>query len=180
MSRRDARRNAALVGAVLVLLLALLPVLPDYYVLTATRMMVLALFAIGFNTLLGTVHSGTQLIVVDACFSGGLAKDIISHPGRMGMFSSEEDVTSAVAAKFRAGGYLSVFFFDSLMEPYADADEDGRLCALEISHYISERYRAQVKGPQDWVSTSQNLGYQKLVVDRGSIGPYDTVFLRRQ
>jgi len=133
------------------------------------------------NELLGTIDAGTQLIVVDACFSGGFAKDIISEPGRMGLFSSEEDVTSAVAAKFRAGGYLSFFFADSLREPYADADEDGQLTALELSHYISERYRAQVKSGSgaDWVSTSQNLGYQKLVVDRGSIRPYDAVFRRR-
>lgn len=133
------------------------------------------------NRLLGTIHAGTQLIVVDACFSGGLAKDIISEPGRMGMFSSEEDVTSAVAAKFRAGGYLSVFFSDCLTEPYADSNEDGELSALEMSHYISERYRAQVKssGDSDWVSTGQNLGYQKLVVDRGSIRPYDMIFRRK-
>jgi hypothetical protein len=130
------------------------------------------------NDLLNNVNVGCQFLVFDACFSGGFAKDVISRPGRMGLFSSEEDVTSAVAAKFAAGGYLSVFFSDTIMERYADSDANGELCALEISHYISERYRAQVKST-NYVSTSDNLGYQRLVVDRGSIGPYQTVFKRR-
>jgi hypothetical protein len=135
------------------------------------------------NELLGTVRAGRQLLVLDSCFSGGFSKDVISAPGRMGLFSSEEDVTSAVAAKFRAGGYLSVFFADSLTERYADENGDGELTALEMSHYIAECYRAEVKGKstsEDYVSTSTNLGYQKLVVDRGSIAPYDVVFRRNR
>lgn len=132
------------------------------------------------SAMLDTVRAGRQLLVFDSCFSGGFAKDVISVPGRMGLFSSEEDVTSAVAAKFRAGGYLSVFFGDSIIEAYADEDGDGGVSAIELSHYIAECYRAQVKGPgDDYVSTSLNLGYQKLVVDRGSIAPYDIVFRRR-
>jgi hypothetical protein len=132
------------------------------------------------DRLLNNVRAGRQLLVFDSCFSGGFAKDVISAPGRMGLFSSEEDVTSAVAAKFRAGGYLSYFFSDSIREPVVDDDDDGALSALEISHYIAERYRSQVKGPaDDWVSTGQDLSYQKLVVDRGSIRPYDIVFRRR-
>jgi len=133
------------------------------------------------DALLTPVRAGRILLVFDSCFSGGFAKDVISVPGRMGLFSSEEDVTSAVAAKFMAGGYLSVFFADSLVEPYADDDRnDGGLTALELSYYISERYREQVKGPgdPDYVSAS-NLRYQKLVVDRGSFSPYDVVFRRR-
>ncbi len=129
--------------------------------------------------LLDSVNAGTVLVIVDACFSGGLAKDIISAPGRMGCFSSEEDVTSAVAAKFRAGGYLSLFFAESLTEPYADADVDGFLTALELSHYIDGRYNAHVKSADPgWVSTANNLGYQKFVVDRGSIRPLQNLFRR--
>lgn len=133
------------------------------------------------GVLLDRIRAGRQLLVFDSCFSGGFAKDVISAPGRMGLFSSEEDVTSSVAAKFRAGGYLSIFFSDSLLERFADEDEDGSLTALELSHYIAECYRSQVKGPgDDFVSSSLNLGYQKLVVDRGSIAPYDVVFRRNQ
>ena len=131
------------------------------------------------GTLLDTVHAGIQLLVFDSCFSGGFAKDVISAPGRMGMFSSEEDVTSSVAAKFRAGGYLAQFFGDCLVEAAADEDSDGAISAIEMSHYIGEQYRVQVKSTgddDDFIRTSLNLGYQKFVVDRGSISPYGIVF----
>lgn len=48
-------RNAALLITVVLGLFLLQFVLPDYYVLTATRMMVLAVFAIGFNALFGYI-----------------------------------------------------------------------------------------------------------------------------
>ena len=98
------------------------------------------------------------------------------------MFSSEEDVTSSVAAKFRAGGYLSQFFADAVGQGLADEDEDGAITAIELSQYIYERYRGEVKsgGADDVVVTSsRQLGYQKLVVDRGSIRPYNALFYRQ-
>ncbi len=132
------------------------------------------------NAMFGELNSGTSLIVLDACFSGGFAKDVISAPGRMGLFSSEEDVLSAVAAKFRAGGYLSLFIADAVGDGLADGDNDGGVSAIELSQYIHERYRADVKsaGPDEYVRTGgPQLGYQHLVVDRGSIGPYDILFM---
>ena len=123
---------------------------------------------------------GRSLIVLDACFSGGFSKDIISAPGRMGLFSSEEDVTSGVAAKFRAGGYLAQFIFDGVGDRLADADGDRSITALELSQYLHERYRMDVKsssGAEDFVRTGgPQSGYQHLVVDRGSIGPFDVLF----
>ena len=123
---------------------------------------------------------GRSLIVLDACFSGGFSKDIISAPGRMGLFSSEEDVTSGVAAKFRAGGYLAQFIFDAVGDRLADADGDRSITALELSQYLHERYRMDVKsssGAEDFVRTGgPQSGYQHLVVDRGSIGPFDVLF----
>jgi hypothetical protein len=121
---------------------------------------------------------GRTILLFDACFSGGFSKDVIAVPGRMGMFSSEEDVTSAVAAKFRAGGYLSLFLADAIGDRLADADGDGELTAIELSQYVHERYRADVKsGTDDFVRTGgPQMGYQHLVVDRGSIGPYDVLF----
>jgi len=127
--------------------------------------------------ILGAVPAGRTILLFDACFSGGFSKDVISVPGRMGMFSSEEDVTSAVAAKFRAGGYLALFVADGVGEHLADGDEDGQLTALELSQYVHERYRADVKsGLNEFVRTGgPQTGYQHLVVDRGSIGPYDVI-----
>ena len=136
---------------------------------------------------------GTALIVIDACFSGGFSKDVISRPGRMGLFSSHEDVTSSVAAKFQAGGYLAQFMVEAIGERAAD-DGDGQLTALELSQYLYDRYRSDVKtmgAPEgavdsstglkeasdlDYVLTNRNLGYQQLVVDRGGVSPYKVLF----
>lgn len=132
------------------------------------------------NQWLSTVRARASLLILDACFSGGFSKDVISAPGRMGLFSSEEDVTSGVAVKFRAGGYLAQFILEAVGERLADADGDREITALELSQYLHERYRADVKsaGPgEDFVRTGgPQTGYQHLVVDRGSIGPFEVLF----
>ena len=134
----------------------------------------------GMNDWLSGVRARASLLILDACFSGGFSKDVISAPGRMGLFSSEEDVTSGVAVKFRAGGYLAQFMLEAVGERLADADGDREITALELSQYLHERYRADVKsaGPgDDFVRTGgPQTGYQHLVVDRGSIGPFDVLF----
>ncbi len=132
-----------------------------------------------FRDLMSQLNAGKILVFLDACFSGGFSKDVISAPGRMGMFSSEEDVTSSVAAKFRAGGYLAVFLADAIGDRLADADGDGRINAIELSQYVHERYRTDLKsgGPGDFVRTGgPQLGHQHLVVDRGSISPREVLF----
>jgi hypothetical protein len=131
------------------------------------------------NDLLAQIEGRISLVVLDACFSGGFSKDVISVPGRMGLFSSEEDVTSSVAAKFRAGGFLAQFIADAVGDKLADADGDRQISALELSQYLHERFRADVKGvgASDYVRTGgPQMGYQHLVVDRGSIGPYTIIF----
>lgn len=132
------------------------------------------------NQWLSTIRARASLLILDACFSGGFSKDVISAPGRMGLFSSEEDVTSGVAVKFRAGGYLAQFILEAVGERLADADGDREITALELSQYLHERYRADVKsaGPgEDFVRTGgPQTGYQHLVVDRGSIGPFEVLF----
>lgn len=132
-----------------------------------------------FSALLSEIDPGIAMLVLDACFSGGFSKDVVSVPGRIGFFSSEEDVTSSVAAKFRAGGYLSHFMADAVGEGLADGDGDDAISAIELSQYLYERYRADVKsgGPDDYVRTGgPQTGYQHLVVDRGSIRPNQVLF----
>jgi hypothetical protein len=132
-----------------------------------------------FDRMLSALPSSRQLVVLDACFSGGFAKDAISSPGRMGLFSSEEDVVSAVAVKFEAGGYLSRFFADAVQGRQADEDANGAVTALELSQYLHERYDADVTntGRELIVARDTRPEHQKLVVDRGSVGLYDTLFL---
>jgi hypothetical protein len=131
-------------------------------------------------SLFDEIADGTVLLWLDSCFSGGFAKDIVSAPGRMGIFSSEEDITSNVADKFRAGGYLSHFLDEAIAQGLADDDKNDSITAIELSQYLHERYRSDVKSarPVDVVRTEMTLGYQHLVVDRGSIGAYDVLFER--
>ncbi len=132
-----------------------------------------------FSALLSEISPGVSLIALDACFSGGFSKDVVSVPGRMGLFSSEEDVVSSVAAKFRAGGYLAHFISDGVGRRLADLNGDRTTSALELSQYLHNRYRADVESSSgnDYVRTGgPQLGYQHLVVDRGSIGSSEVLF----
>jgi hypothetical protein len=128
------------------------------------------------NDALNRIKAGTTVVVLDSCFSGGFAKDVISAPGRMGLFSSEEDVTSAVAGELRAGGYLAKFFELAIGDRAADADGDRLLTAFELSQYVRERYRSDVttKAASDYVSIGSETSFQHVIIDRGSITP-DTV-----
>lgn len=128
--------------------------------------------------MLDSVHAGTVLLVFDSCFSGGFAKDVVSAPGRMGLFSSEEDVTSQVAFKFQAGGYLAAFFDEAIRGNYADSDMNMELTALELSEYLHDRYRADVKslGSAPVMTSGPQSSYQHLVVDRGGVGAYNVLF----
>ncbi|MFT4813412.1 MAG: hypothetical protein ACI9WR_000715 [Paracoccaceae bacterium] len=132
--------------------------------------------------MLEAMNVGKVLLVMDSCFSGGFSKDVVSVPGRMGLFSSEEDVLSQVASKFQAGGYLSVFFEEALTQPYADRDDNGELTAIELSQYLHDRFRADVKsfGTDEYVRASgPQANYQRLVVDRGGVGPYNVLFTKQ-
>jgi hypothetical protein len=129
------------------------------------------------TALLAPIRSAQQLIVLDACFSGGFTKDLISVRGRMGLFSSEEDVVSSVAAEFEAGGYLARFFADALTTGDADEDRNGMITALELSTYLRKRYNEEIQDEQGLVlARATRRGHQVLVVDRGSIGPFTSLF----
>lgn len=136
-----------------------------------------------FATVFNRSQAGVALVALDACFSGGFAKDVISARGRMGIFSSEEDVLSNVAAQFQAGGYLAKFMADALFDhrELADLDSDHQLTAHELCHYIGERYRddvrsTRIKGGENAVDPSQDLSFQKLVVDRGGVDSREVLF----
>jgi len=131
-----------------------------------------------FSDLLSEIGPGISLLVLDACYSGGFSKDVVSVPGRMGFFSSEEDVVSSVAAKFKAGGYLAHFMADGVGKRLADSNADGAVSAIEISQYLYERYRDELNTGSDAVirAGGREQGYQQLVVDRGSVGASQILF----
>ncbi|MAQ13978.1 MAG: hypothetical protein CMN30_04180 [Sandaracinus sp.] len=106
---------------------------------------------------------GLAIVALDSCFSGGFAKDVISRPGRMGLFSSQEDVLSAVAAQFQAGGYLSHFL---RMAFQGDADvgpHDGVLTAGELAHFVLNQFGAHVRDVQ------MQDAWQHAVIERGGV-----------
>jgi branched-chain amino acid transport system permease protein len=76
MSASMIRTNLLLLLAVLAVLFLTQFVLPDYYVLTVTRMMVLAVFAVGYNMLLGYVgllSLGHAIFFAAGLYGAGLA-----------------------------------------------------------------------------------------------------------
>lgn len=132
------------------------------------------------DAMLDNMSAGRVLLVFDSCFSGGFGKDVIAAPGRMGLFSSEEDVTSLVADKFQAGGFLAVFFEDAVRSRFADGDMNMQVTAMELSEYIHERYRFDVKPEGSEAASARVTGpasvYQHLVVDRGGVSADSVLF----
>lgn len=124
---------------------------------------------------LDQVRPGLTLVYLDACFSGGFAKDIIVRPGRMGIFSSDEDLTSNVAGKFRAGGYLSHFMLKAV-EGAADQDRDKVITAAELSYYLEDRFTSECHDVDSYTREDQR-GYQRVRIDRGGVKLATPLFL---
>jgi len=121
------------------------------------------------------VRARVSLLALDACFSGGFARDVVSRPGVMGLFSSEEDLTSAVAEKFEAGGYLSHFLRAGLSGE-ADSDANRIVTAGEVSTYLRRQFAAQAADIEAHDEEGQR-GYQYLVVERGGVKVEDPVLM---
>jgi hypothetical protein len=117
--------------------------------------------------LFDAVNADIAICCLDSCFSGGFAKDVIVKPHRLGLFSSEEDLTSAVADKFQAGGYLSHYFLTGMR---GEADDDPRNSVLtvgELCHYLQVQFARNVVENVESSGMRNERGYQQLVVDRG-------------
>ncbi|OYX63114.1 MAG: hypothetical protein B7Y88_13290 [Sphingomonadales bacterium 32-64-17] len=122
------------------------------------------------------------LLVLDSCFSGGFDDVINRQTGRMGVFSSDSDLTSLVAQKFEAGGYIS-HILQQAVEGRADANGDGAITAGELSEFMRTTfYRIALDEPLQTAaygaSGARSQGYQHIVVNRGGDGmPYDEVLV---
>lgn len=123
--------------------------------------------------LFGSLRTRLSLLVLDSCFSGGFARNVVDRPGVMGLFSSEEDLTSAVADKFQAGGYLSHFLREG-MAGEADSDGDRLVTAGELSTYLRRQFRVEVEDIQAETQDGQR-NYQNLVIDRGGVQVDDVI-----
>lgn len=125
-------------------------------------------------TLFGTLRTRLSLVVLDSCYSGGFSRDIVNRPGVMGIFSSEEDLTSLVADKFEAGGYLS-YFIRSALAGEADDNGDRVVSAGELATYLRTNFNSPAVGPLEAETTDGQRNYQNLVIERGGVQVDDVV-----
>ena len=121
--------------------------------------------------LFAQVRSRMALAVIDACYAGGF-RNLIDRPNVMGLFSSEEDLTSLVADRFKAGGFLA-YFLRSGLAGEADADGDRIVTAGELSTYVRRRFRREGDIPA--TTREDNGNFQNLVIERGGIHVDDVV-----
>lgn len=119
------------------------------------------------NTMFQQVRAQTALLILDSCFSGGFARDVVSRPGVMGLFSSEEDLTSSVAEKFEAGGFLS-HFIQTALAGNADENRDRVITAGELSAYVRREFAREVQNVGSVTQEGQR-NYQFPVVERGAV-----------
>jgi hypothetical protein len=115
------------------------------------------------GTMFDAINARVAVLSLDSCFAGGFAKDVITRPGRIGLFSSEEDVLSAVASQFQAGGYLSHFLRTAFQGAADAAPNDGVLTVGELTHYLYRQFG------QHAADVELQGAYQHLVVDRGAV-----------
>lgn len=117
------------------------------------------------------VNARMSLLVIDACYAGGF-RNLIDRPNVLGLFSSEEDLTSLVATRFQAGGFLS-YFLRAGITGEADDDGDGIVTAGEISTYVRRRFRREGDVPATTREDERN--YQNILVERGGVHIDDVV-----
>lgn len=119
-----------------------------------------------FVSAVAPIRAQTVILAIDACHSGGFADDFVTRAGRMGLFSSDEDVLSDTAEPRGAGGYLSWYLRRGVLGEADRMPHDGVLHAGELSDYILDGYVRdhRLMNPAHEVDRAQ-----RLVVRRGSV-----------
>jgi hypothetical protein len=123
------------------------------------------------ETLLKGINSRMLLVAIDACFSGGF-RNLVNRPNVLGLFSSEEDLTSLVATRLEAGGYLSYYLRKALAGD-ADHDGDAVITSGELSAFLRRSFR--LEGDIPAFTREDETDYQYLLVERGGIHIEDGV-----
>jgi hypothetical protein len=121
--------------------------------------------------LFASVRSRMSMLVIDACYAGGF-RSLVNRPNIVGMFSSEEDLTSLVASRFQAGGFLS-YFLRTGITGEADDDGDRIVTAGELSTYVRRRFRREGDVPATTREDERN--YQNILVERGGVHIDDVI-----
>lgn len=124
-----------------------------------------------FAPLFASVRARMALLAIDACYAGGF-RSMVNRPNVVGMFSSEEDLTSLVASRFQAGGFLSYFLRQGISGE-ADDDGDRIITAGELSTYVRRRFRREGDVPATTREDERN--YQNILVERGGVHIDDVI-----
>jgi hypothetical protein len=130
-----------------------------------------AMTDVALGRLFDRVHARMELAVIDSCFAGGF-RNLIDRPNVMGLFSSEEDLTSLVASRFQAGGFLA-YFLRAGLAGAADADGDRLVTNGELADYIRRRFRGERDLPVE--TREDERGFQNVLVERGGLRIDDVV-----
>lgn len=129
-----------------------------------------------FGDLLLNVDSRLSIVVLDACYSGGFRDTLRRRKNQVGIFSSEEDVSSLVAEQFEAGGYLSNILLYGLAGSADQSPVDGAVTVDELLQYLRTSWTefGQVLA---WDSNDR-FAHQELVIERGYTPPQEVIFSR--
>lgn len=126
--------------------------------------------------LLLNIDSRLSLVVLDACYSGGFRDTLRRRKNQIGIFSSEEDVSSLVAEQFEAGGYLSNLLLYGLAGSADRSPADGILTVDELLQYL--RMAWNEFGQVLAVDSSDRFAHQELVIERGYTSPQEVILKR--
>jgi len=123
---------------------------------------------------LDAIRAGTVILALDSCHSGGFARDFMTRPGRIGLFSSDEDVLSDTAEPLRAGGYLSYMFRRAVLGEADFMPRDGALFAGELTDFIHVGF---VRNHENMNPPGSTAPMQWVVSERGSLNWSDVLWL---
>jgi len=127
-----------------------------------------------FAELLDPIGANTTLVGIDACQSGGFARDIMTQPGRLGLFSSDEDVLSDTADSLGAGGYLSWALREAVLRAADTRPADGMMTAGELTDSLVDAFAEHHRT----INPAGDMSpMQRLVVDRGSLSWSDRLWV---
>lgn len=112
---------------------------------------------------LNAITAGTVILALDSCHSGGFAEDFVVRPGRVGLFSSDEDILSDTAEPRRAGGYLSWYLRRGVLGEADFKPRDGVLHAGELTDYLVEGFVTdhRLMNPEGDLDPSQRLDFRR-------------------
>lgn len=87
--------------------------------------------------LLDAVPAGRQLVILDACHSGGFAELVKGKPGRVGIFSSLETQTSAESRLLESGALTAVMVACLIGD--GDRDRNGQVTMRELGRFVERQ-----------------------------------------